>query len=140
MINEAMKRAGWRAMPSDKVLAAHEARGGEWMILVKGGTSGPIRAIRGYRRKDYRPEVVAGLWMPIHPERGWLFDPCGWGESLTPTEPGFYWWRWDALHPWRVVLVLDGYVYYATDDDDSDPLSKAGGEWGGPCLGMPEGI
>lgn len=143
MITEAMRRAGWRECPSDDVADDWEARDGRWQQTFDPAQKADEELVPVVIRKG-EPLCPIALTRPVSPLT-WDYDARGWGESLTPTEPGWYWWRWDAQHPWTAVDVYrsrnDGLqVMHSLSLDRGIFLDEMGGEWGGPCLGMPEGI
>ena len=90
-----LRRAGWGECPSDEVRQAWEAQGGRWQVLTRVGVLPPDftfpRVIHPGR--NIIPERFGiVLFRPVHPST-WDYDARGWGEDMTPTEPGWYWWR-----------------------------------------------
>ena len=133
-IADAMRRAGWRRKPSPEIYEAWKERGGEWQACDPMGRSASER----------RPFHVLSLvtwgtpalvYRSVHPDRGWDYDPRGWGGDLTPTEPGWYWLNRDDR--WWPVDVKDlGHLGFRWADS-CDAVDDVDDAWGGPCQGMP---
>jgi len=154
-MNDAMKRAGWRECPSDDVRRKWEGMGGRWAISARyehmpciGYYSKP--EVVGPNASESDGALMRGLWRPVHPDHGWDHATWMWatctGESLVPTEPGWYWWRLMDDHPWHAMRVgmhrnkliarIDtGYFFDAMHIVGEEGVNN--GQWGGPVTGMP---
>lgn len=135
MLNEAMKRAGWRECPSDDVRRVWEEKGGRWQA-AKGWYSLPQSWIANVDIV-FLGDASASMYMMWRPISGetWDYDPRGWGK-VVPTEPGL-WWRTDRDEPVWVVVGEEGLEWYwdeaAARDKNGYPVTDED-DWIAPCV------
>ena len=145
-MDDEMTRAGWRPLPAEPIKTKLESMGLCWQRLDDDSPCIVDPRIL-YAHWSRLNDIFARPWRPIDPltwtHAAWMWAELT-GDDMTPTEPGWYWWRQSPLDTWQaaeVCLFSDGVLRiddeYKLEHGYITDLSS--GKWGGPCLGMPGG-